>query len=489
MKKNSQRRKNGSNVIRLLITTCDFLIMIGVLNAFVVFKSYIAIPHFFLYASKMTFIVAVFCMCIAEYMYSTIIHIRHTTIIGVLKRATKLVIVYITSFFICSRFLTEDGGLVKFGLIYGAAMWCCIILSRYAERTILKHFRSMGRNTRSVIFVGSDPANLLLYQTMVDDPSTGYKVIGYFSDDNIKGAPAEFKRLGSREDLKRQITESMNYTANLGSDENSKTCLLPKCDEMFVSMSHSDSDYIITLMKYCDNNVIHFYYVPRLFTNFRLHLKPETIFDQTLFTNRKEPLTDLTNRFIKRIFDVTFSSVVIICLLPFFPIIALIIKLQSPGPVFFRQDRTGLNGETFRCLKFRSMHISKDADLIQATKNDPRKFAFGNFMRKTNIDELPQFLNVLKGDMSIVGPRPHMLHHTEMYNELIDKYMVRHFCKPGITGWAQVTGYRGETKELWQMEERVKRDIWYIENWSSILDIQIIFMTIKTFVVHDKNAY
>ncbi|MDE6354494.1 MAG: sugar transferase, partial [Prevotella sp.] len=175
--------------------------------------------------------------------------------------------------------------------------------------------------------------------------------------------------------------------------------------------------------------------------------------------------------------------------LPFIPIIALIIKLQSPGPIFFKQSRTGMNGREFQCYKFRSMHVNKDADLVQATENDPRKFAFGNFMRKANVDELPQFFNVLKGDMSIVGPRPHMLHHTEVYRDLIDKYMVRHFVKPGITGWAQVTGYRGETKELWQMEGRVQRDIWYIENWSIWLDLRIIGKTALQIFIHDKNAY
>ena len=140
-------------------------------------------------------------------------------------------------------------------------------------------------------------------------------------------------------------------------------------------------------------------------------------------------------------------------------------------------------------LKFRSMHVNKDADKLQATKDDPRKFPFGNFMRKSNIDELPQFLNVLKGDMSFVGPRPHMLLHTEQYSHLIDKYMVRHFVKPGLTGWAQVTGFRGETKELWQMEGRVKRDIWYMEHWSFWLDLRIIWMTVKNLFKHDEMAY
>lgn len=242
-------------------------------------------------------------------------------------------------------------------------------------------------------------------------------------------------------------------------------------------------------MRFCDKRAKHFYYVPRMFGPYRLHLTPEVIGDIQIFTNHKEPLTKLSNRFIKRTFDIVVSSIVCICLLPIIPIVAICIKTQSPGPIFFKQKRTGINGVTFEMIKFRSMHVNKDADKEQATKNDPRKFAFGNFMRKTNIDELPQFFNVLLGDMSIVGPRPHMLLHTEMYSKLIDKYMVRHFCRPGITGYAQVTGYRGETKELWQMKERVKRDIWYIENWSILLDLYIIAKTAISIFVPDKNAY
>jgi len=173
----------------------------------------------------------------------------------------------------------------------------------------------------------------------------------------------------------------------------------------------------------------------------------------------------------------------------FMPFIALIIKRQSPGPLFFRQLRTGLDGKPFMIYKFRSMHINKEADSRQATENDARKFPFGNFLRKTSIDELPQLWNVLKGDMSIVGPRPHMLTHTKKYSQLIDKYLVRHIVKPGMTGWSQVTGFRGETKELWQMEERVRRDIWYIEHWDIWLDLRIIRRTFLALFKHDKNAY
>ena len=160
-----------------------------------------------------------------------------------------------------------------------------------------------------------------------------------------------------------------------------------------------------------------------------------------------------------------------------------------PGPIFFKQNRNGLNDKEFYCYKFRSMKVNKEADTLQATKDDPRKTRWGNIMRKTNIDELPQFINVLLGDMSIVGPRPHMLKHTEEYSKLINKYMVRHFVKPGITGWSQVTGYRGETKELKDMEGRVIGDIWYIEHWSFWLDIYIIYKTVRNAIHGEKNAY
>jgi putative colanic acid biosynthesis UDP-glucose lipid carrier transferase len=223
--------------------------------------------------------------------------------------------------------------------------------------------------------------------------------------------------------------------------------------------------------------------------NLHLRLIPEQYGNVTLFTNRREPLTSLGNKILKRTFDIVVSALTCLVLLPFLPIVALIIKMQSPGPLFFVQNRTGLNGHTFKCYKFRSMHVNNQADTLQATKDDPRKFPFGEFMRRTNIDEFPQFFNVLKGDMSIVGPRPHMMLHTEVYGKLIDKYMVRHFCRPGITGWAQVTGFRGETKELWQMEERIKRDIWYLENWTFWLDIKIILKTAISILIPDKKAY
>lgn len=204
---------------------------------------------------------------------------------------------------------------------------------------------------------------------------------------------------------------------------------------------------------------------------------------------QKTSLNKKSNRTIKRIFDIVVSAVALIGFALLLPFIAYKIKKESKGSIFFRQQRTGKNGKTFWCYKFRSMYINNEADLKQATMGDPRTFPFGSYMRRHNIDELPQFWNVLIGDMSIVGPRPHMLYHTKIYSQQIDNYMLRHTIKPGITGWAQITGYCGETKDTADMEERVKRDLWYIEHWTLRFDIQIIRTTIKNILSRKILTY
>lgn len=205
---------------------------------------------------------------------------------------------------------------------------------------------------------------------------------------------------------------------------------------------------------------------------------------------RSEPLQDLSSRVKKRIFDVIISSIVIVCILSWLiPILAILVKLESKGAAFFRQLRSGKNNEPFWCYKFRSMRENKEGDLLQATRGDKRVTKIGAFLRKTSLDEFPQFWNVFIGDMSIVGPRPHMLKHTEQYSAIINKYMVRQFLKPGITGWAQVNGYRGETKDTELMEKRVEYDIWYMENWSLMLDIKIIFMTVINIFKGEEHAF
>lgn len=204
----------------------------------------------------------------------------------------------------------------------------------------------------------------------------------------------------------------------------------------------------------------------------------------------REPLSNPKKQFLKRFFDIGFSLVVIVFLLSWLvPIIALVIKIESNESPFFVQKRSGLNNVPFNCIKFRSMKSNKNADLQTAKKNDSRITRFGAFMRKTSIDELPQFINVLFGDMSVVGPRPHMLSQTEMYSKITKKYMTRHIVKPGITGWAQVMGARGEIFSHRDMEKRIEKDVWYIQNWSFFLDMKIIFLTLYNIIKGDEQAY
>ena len=425
--------------------------------------------------SQSELMVLLMSIIIATFIFPTVIHRRKMKVGWIVRRNAFLVITTMVIFVFTCRMMSTSGNYIVFGVVYGLVLWIAIMTLRFFERAIINHFRSEGKNSRTIIFIGNDPANLNVYKELMSDPATGYRVLGYYSDSVIDGAPASLPKMGSRDDFRKFMEEYPNGGIAV--------------EEIYCSLSHSQAVELRQIMEFCDKNVIRFYYVPRIFSNIQLSLRPEKFGDTVIFTNHHEPLMFLGNRVMKRLFDIAFSSMVLVMLSPLFPILALIIKMQSKGPVFFKQLRTGLNGESFMCYKFRSMHVNADADKIQATKHDPRKFPFGNFMRKTNLDELPQFLNVLKGDMSIVGPRPHMIFHTEKYSALIDKYMVRHFSKPGITGYAQVTGFRGETEELWQMEGRIQKDIWYIENWSMWLDIKIIFMTALSIIRPDKAAY
>lgn len=474
------KQSTGENdIIRWAVVFGDIVLLNVILLAFLWLWPDI-VPPYFHRCTKMTALCFNFALFACEYLFQPIIHKRTVRTEDVLLQVFQIVAVHSLLAFVMVRMLCDGGGFFRFLFIFAFAEYLLIAGTRIVERRLIGRYRLSGRNTRNVLFVGNDMANLQLYGKLLANPATGYRVIGYYSDEPFGEVPVAtayggLKHLGSQGDLLKAFDSQLSTVT--------------QADEIFCSLSHDESETIIRIMKFCDEHIIHFYYVPRMFGNFRLQLKPELFGDIMLFTNHREPLTRSANRFVKRSFDIVVSAGVCLILLPFIPILALIIKWQSPGPVFFTQERTGLNGKTFRCYKFRSMHVNNSSDQQQATASDPRKFAFGNFMRKTNIDEFPQFFNVLLGDMSIVGPRPHMLHHTEVYSRLIDKYMVRHFYKPGITGYAQITGFRGETRELWQMEERIRRDIWYIENWTFWLDLRIILRTAMTLVVHDKNAY
>lgn len=354
--------------------------------------------------------------------------------------------------------------LIRFFLIYLVVL----PLSWTVFREIMKYFRRRGYNYVKVVIIGTGSTAAKLVDNLEENTSYGYRITGFFSPYK----PADFQG-----NYRGTIDQLEDYVREYG------------VDEIYYTLSGEDRESLSKVLKISEDNMIKFYYVPQINRYFDRIFNLTAVGTTPLLATHPTALSIWYNRMLKRGFDILFSSTFLIFSPIIFIPVAIAIKISSPGPVFFKQKRTGYHGKEFTCYKFRTMKVNKDSDRLQATKNDPRKTRLGELLRKTSIDELPQFFNVFKGDMSVVGPRPHMLKHTEQYTELIDQYMVRHIVPPGITGWAQVTGFRGETKELWQMQGRVERDVWYIEHWTFLLDLKIIAKTVINAVSGEKNAF
>ena len=285
-------------------------------------------------------------------------------------------------------------------------------------------------------------------------------------------------------------TFKFNNTSELNLEECFDFILSRNIDEVYCSVNELKKDQIKLLVLFCENNFKILKFISERGGILSKKLQSDTYGFSTVQSLRPMPLSNDYNTFIKRFFDIVFSFLVIVFVLSWVtPLLGLLIKIESKGPVFFKQTRNGLKFKEFICLKFRSMVENKTADTQQATKNDVRVTRIGRFLRKTSIDELPQFFNVLLGDMSVVGPRPHMIKENEKYAKSIKKFMVRHFVKPGITGMAQVKGFRGEIETETDIINRVKYDIYYLENWSILLDLNIIFLTSVNFLTGQKKAY
>lgn len=411
----------------------------------------------------------VYLLC--NYSKGVVLHRRIVRADHIVMRAVRNTFCHAVVF-ISLITLVHFGSLsTRFLVIFYTAFLALLVSYRLIFRHFVKIYRRKGGNRRTVALVGDGSNMVELYEEMTADPTSGFKVVGYFAEHPSDNYPKECHYLGTPQEVIPYLKKS-------------------KAEQLYCGLTSSHSKEILPIISYCENNLIHFYSVPnvRNYLKRRMHL--ELIGNVPVLDIRQEPLAQPENRLAKRLFDIVFSLLFLCTIFPIiFIIIGLAIKITSPGPIFFKQKCSGEENKEFWCYKFRSMRVNKDSDKVQATLNDPRKTRLGNFMRKTSIDELPQFINVLLGDMSVVGPRPHMLKHTEEYSKLIDKYMVRHLVKPGITGWAQVTGFRGETKELWQMEGRVERDIWYLEHWTFMLDLYIIYKTVKNAVKGEKEAY
>lgn len=339
---------------------------------------------------------------------------------------------------------------------------------RFGVYYILGYFRKKGYNFRNVVIIGYNPYGLSLMRYFEQNPDLGYRFRGFFDHQPHRSEHIVGKFQRSMEDYLKQAG----------------------IDEIYVCQSYLKHRYFRHLVRFTETNFLKLKLLPDIKGLVFDDLELEFYSNLPIVSFRKEPLQNELNAAIKRVFDVVFSTLVLALICSWlFPIVALLIKLSSRGPVFFVQRRSGRAGKDFHCLKFRTMIVNEEADIRQATKDDNRITPIGRFLRETNIDELPQFINVLLGDMSVVGPRPHMIKHTEEYSKTISNYMLRHLIKPGVTGLAQAKGYRGQTQDDSSMRNRVRVDILYIERWSFFLDLKVIGLTILNMVRGEDNAY
>jgi len=389
---------------------------------------------------------------------------RFSTIIRILKLLFRQILLFSLLIFAYSGINLNLNLNPKLITKYILVSFFCIAIFKYLMFFFLKRYRSIFKgNIRKTIILGKTPQSESLEKFLIDTPFYGFinKKIICFKDRS-----------------KLDIEAIFDYISN------------EEIDEIFCSISELNNEDLLAIVNYADNNLKVVKFIPDRSKVLSKKLRHDYYGIIPILTFRTIPLDDPFSALLKRVFDIVFSLAVIVLILSWLtPLIALVIKVESKGSVFFTQSRNGYNFKSFKCFKFRSMVVNPKADLEQVTRGDARITIFGQLLRKTSLDEMPQFFNVLKGDMSVVGPRPHMLSHTDMYAKKIDKFMVRHFVKPGITGLAQVSGFRGEVETDKDIIGRVQHDIFYIENWSFFLDLKIIFQTLYNTIKGEEKAY
>lgn len=335
---------------------------------------------------------------------------------------------------------------------------------------VIGHYRRKGKNIRKMLILGAGRVGRQINHFVNENPDLGYKIIGFLDDNDDCG------------ELNKYVIGKLNDLDTIIKNK--------KVDELIIAIPVNCEDKIKMALEVADFYGIRIRLVPDYFRVIARNYTGGSIGDLPTINVREVPLDDFINASIKRFFDILFSICVILLLTPIFVIIFIAVLTTSDGPIFYMPIRVGRNGKKFKLYKFRTMYANDDH--IQGNKsteeNDPRITPFGRFLRKYSLDELPQFFNVLKGDMSVVGPRPHRVWLNENMQQDVDGYMTRHYLLPGITGWAQIHGWRGPTDTQKKRVERTKHDLWYMENWSLKLDLQIIFQTVFGRKVHN-NAF
>ena len=391
---------------------------------------------------------------------------RFTTPVEIASKLVKqsvLFLLVIIAFFPFSKQAIFSGRAIVSFVFYSFIL---ITIFKILLFYYLKKYRIItGSNYRNAIIIGYTPEAIRLKKLFEDRSDYGYRFLGYFSN-------------------------KKNHPEILGTIENIKPFVIEKeVDEIYCSLNELSNEKLKDLIDFADENKKIIKFIPDSKEIFSKNLRIDYYEMFPVLSLKKTMLHEPSTKIFKRFFDIVFSLIVIFGLLSWLvPILAILIKLESKGPIFFKQGRPGLDEKEFFCFKFRSMKMNETTEK-EASKNDPRVTKIGKFMRKTSMDELPQFLNVLLGDMSVVGPRPHLWSQNKAYGNRIKKYMVRHYVKPGITGLAQVKGFRGEIETDEDMINRIKFDVFYIENWSLILDIKIIVQTVINIYLGEDKAY
>ena len=378
-----------------------------------------------------------------------------------------LVILALCGYATRSLHLFEPDILMWTALVTPVLQW----LAYFGGRLLLFHVASRPDNRRTAVVVGAGALGVKVSRSFQARGDIGLLFLGYFddrADDRVDGE-ASGLRLGN---LKQVATYISDHGVN----------------EVYITLPLGSQPRIVELLEQVQGTTASVFFVPDVFGISIIQGRLQDMNGVPVVGLCETPFTGI-NRLVKRVSDIVLAALILLLITPVLLVVAVLVKLSSPGPVIFKQRRNGLDGEEIVVYKFRSMRSEDNGSVVpQATKADPRVTPIGAFLRRTSLDELPQFINVLQGRMSIVGPRPHAVAHNELYRQLIKAYMVRHKVKPGITGWAQIHGHRGETDTIEKMQARVEYDLEYLRNWSLGLDLQIIARTVKLVFI-DRNAY
>ena len=381
--------------------------------------------------------------------------------VNILKETSAQVIVSVLFIFLAK----EDLFTRNFIILYAILLIFLISLRTIVFRKILKSLRRKGKNIRNLLIIGTGEVAYNFKSMINSNPDFGYHFTGFVTETEIADSVKEV--VGKTDQLENLISKL-------------------SIDEVVIALKDKSDVFLDEIITICNRNAVKTHIIPDYFKFISSRFQVSMFGNFPIITARNEPLEEVHWRLFKRVFDLIFSLLVILFIFSWlYPIIFILTKISSPGPVFFIQERVGVKNEKFNCYKFRTMKITDTKNSVNfqpVVENDPRVTKIGRILRKSNLDEFPQFINVLKGDMSVVGPRPHAVFYDERYGKIVDAIRIRHLVKPGITGWAQVRGLRGDVPDdeenIRRTKKRIEYDIWYIENWSLTLDVQIILITI-----------